>query len=50
MKNEYSLVDLKLEVYQEWALLVKQNPSLIPGRLENFALLNSSYWRKMLTR
>ena len=36
MKDEYSMVDLKLEVYQEWVLLVKQNPSLIPGRLENW--------------
>ena len=36
MKDEFSLADLKLEVYQEWVLLVKQNPSLIPGRLENW--------------
>ena len=36
MKDEFLLPYLKLEVYQEWVLLVKQNPSLIPGRLENW--------------
>ena len=36
MKDEFLLADLKLEVYQEWVLLVKQNPSLIPGHLENW--------------
>ena len=50
MKDEFLLADLKLEVYQEWVLLVKQNPSLIPGHLENFIPLNPSYWRKMLAR
>ena len=35
MRDEFLLADLKLEVYQELVLLVKQNPSLIPGRLEN---------------
>ena len=34
MKDEFLLADLKLEVYQEWVLLM--NPSLIPGRLENW--------------
>ena len=28
MKDEFLLADLKLKVYQEWVLLVKQNPSL----------------------
>ena len=37
MKDEFLLADLKLKVYQEWVLLVKQNPSLIiPDRLENW--------------
>ena len=36
MKDEFLLADLKLEVYQEWVLLVKENPSLIPGRLKNW--------------
>ena len=53
MKDEFLLADSKLEVYQEWVLLVKQNSSLIPVRLEkliNFTLFNSSYWRTMLAR
>ena len=36
MKDEFLLAGLKLEVYQQRVLLVKQNPSLIPGRLENW--------------
>ena len=41
MKDEFLLADLKLEVYQEWVLLVKhlkkyQSPSRIPGCLENW--------------
>ena len=36
MKDEFLLEDLKLQMYQEWVLLVKQNLSLIPGRLENW--------------
>ena len=36
MKDGFLLEDLKLQVYQEWVLLVKQNLSLIPGRLENW--------------
>ena len=41
MKDEFLLADLKLQVYQEWVLLLKckkkyQNPSLIPDRLENW--------------
>ena len=34
MKDEILLADLKLKVYQEWVLLVKQNLSLISGRLK----------------
>ena len=34
MKDEFLLADLKLEVHQEWVLLM--NPSFIPGRLENW--------------
>ena len=34
MKDEFLLADLKLKVYQEWVLLVKQNLSLISGRLK----------------
>ena len=41
MKDEFLLADSKLEVYQAGVLLLKhqkkyQNPSLIPGRLENW--------------
>ena len=34
MKDEFLLTDLKVEVYQERVLLM--NPSLTPGRLENW--------------
>ena len=36
MKDEFLLADVKLEVYQEWVFLLKQNPSLIPGGLQNW--------------
>ena len=51
MKDEFLLADLKSGVYQEWVLLVKQNPPLITGLLQNWSiLLKSSYWRTMLAR